>query len=82
LPANLISTGTPPAAEFANHLRGSTVGARRVHLRAAFLVRGAVVQNLPHEPTEAMGDGANRLRVAETADQAPVDQLEEAALGS
>ena len=56
------------------------MGGRFVHLWAAFLVRHAVVEHLPHESTETMGDGADRLGVAKLADKAPVEQIEEGAL--
>ena len=44
---------------------------------AAFLVCDAVVQGLPHEPTEPMRDRADRLGMAETDDEPPVQQLKE-----
>jgi len=60
------------ATEFANHLGGSTLCARFGDGRAAFLVRDAVVQDLPHEPTEPMRDCSDCLGMAETDDEPPV----------
>src|ERR1700726_1482381 len=52
------------ATEFANHLRSSTVGARFNDRRAALLIGDAIVQDLPHKPTEAMCDRSDRLGMA------------------
>lgn len=49
--------------------------------RAAFLVRHALVQDLPHEPTQAVRDRADGLGVAEATHKPPVQQFEDAALG-
>jgi hypothetical protein len=48
--------------------------------RAVFLVCDAVVQDLPHEPTEPMRDRSDRLGMAETDGEPPVQQLKETAL--
>ena len=37
--------------------------------RAAFLICDAVVEDLPHEPTEPMRDRADRLGMAEAWDE-------------
>jgi hypothetical protein len=42
------------AAKFTKHLGGSTVCPRLVDRWAAFFVRDAVVQDLPHQSTEPM----------------------------
>ena len=47
----------------------------------AFLVGDAVVQDLPHETTEPMGDRADRLRVSETDDQPSIHELKDTAFG-
>jgi hypothetical protein len=44
--------------------------------RTAFLVRDAVVQDLPHEPTEPMRNRADCLDMAEAAHKPSVEQLE------
>jgi len=48
--------------------------------RTAFFVHHAIVQDLQDEPTEPMRDRANRLRMAETDHEMPVQQLKDAAL--
>src|SRR6266850_2931453 len=69
------------ATEFANHLGGPTLDARFGDGRAAFLVRDAVVQDLPHEATEPMRDRSDRLGMTETDDEAAVQQLKDTAFG-
>jgi hypothetical protein len=48
--------------------------------RSTFLVRDAVVEDLPDETTEPMRDRADRLRVSETDDETPIHDLKDAAL--
>jgi hypothetical protein len=48
---------------------------------ASFLVRDTVMQDLPHQPTQSVGNRANRLGVAEPSDHSSVDEFEDAALG-
>ena len=48
---------------------------------AAFVVRDAVVQNLPHESRKPMRDRSDRLRMAHADDESPVEQLKDTSLG-
>ena len=50
--------------EFANHLSSSTMSARFRNGRAAFFIGNAIVQDLPDEPTEAMGDRSDCVGMA------------------
>src|SRR5207248_6691110 len=59
-------------AEFSDHLGGSTLCTRFGDKRAAFFVRDAIVQDLPHEPTQPMRDRPDRLGMAQTDDEPPV----------
>jgi hypothetical protein len=62
-------------AEFADHLRGAALGAVFGHGGPAFLVGHALVEDLPDEPTEPMGDGANRLGVPEALSTRRISRL-------
>jgi hypothetical protein len=64
------------APQLAEHLGGSTLSARLLDGRAALFVGHAVVQDLPHQSTEPMGDRADRRRVAETDYASPVKEFE------
>src|SRR5438105_2550627 len=68
-------------AEFSDHLGGSTLCTRFDDKRAAFFVRDAIVQDLPHEPTQPMRDRPDRLGMAQTDDEPPVQELEDTTLG-
>ena len=68
-------------AKFAKHLGGSTVCAGFADGWTTFLVRDAVVQDLPHQPTQPMGNRANRLGVAEPSDESSVKEFKDAAFG-
>jgi len=48
---------------------------------AAFLVDNAIVENLPHQPAEAMRNCPNRLGVSEPDDQASIHELKDTAFG-
>src|SRR5436309_332544 len=80
-PKNFSGSADPKATEFANHLGGSTLCARFGDGRAAFLVRDTVVQDLPYELADPVRDRSNRLSMAETDDEPPVQQLKDTALG-
>jgi len=47
----------------------------------AFLVRHALVQNLPHETTEPMRDRADGLRMAQPHDRTAIHELKDTAFG-
>ena len=49
--------------------------------RSAFLVPDALVQNLPDQTTQPMGNGPDGLRVPEARHQTSVGQLEDTAFG-
>src|SRR5262249_20012594 len=67
--------------KFPDHLCGPALGACSGDGRPSLLVRDAVVQDLPHEATEAVCDRPDRLFVAEADHQAAVDKFEDAAFG-
>jgi hypothetical protein len=60
-----VFDAVPETPKFANHLGRPALGACFGHGWPTFFVRNAVVQNLPHEPTEAVRNGADRLLVSE-----------------
>jgi hypothetical protein len=49
--------------------------------RWSAFVRNALVKNLPDQPTEAVGDGADRFRVSKTRDKPSMDDREDRAFG-
>ena len=63
------------AAEFPDHLRRASLGSRFGDGRPTFLVGDAVMENLPDEATQAMGDGADGLRMSETHDEPAIHEL-------
>jgi dienelactone hydrolase len=71
----------PEASQFTDHLGGAPLRPMFGDGRTALLVGNALVQNLPNEPTEPIGDGANGLRVAETWNQPTIHELKNAAFG-
>src|SRR5688500_10700937 len=69
----------PELSEVPAHLGRATLCAQSGDGRATFLIRNALVQNLPDQTTETMGDGANRLCVPEPRHQPSIDKLEDTA---
>ena len=67
-------------SEFADHLGGASVRSLFGDGGATFLVCDALVQYLPHEAAEPMGNRADGLRVSQAHDQSTIHQLEDAAL--
>ena len=67
--------------KFPDHLRGAALGARFGDRWSAFLVDDAVVQDLPHEPTEPMRNRPNRLGVSEADDEPAIHELKDTAFG-
>ena len=59
-------------SQFANHLADG---------RPAFLIADALVEHLPDQTAQAMGDGADRLGMAEARDQPTVHDVEDRPLG-
>jgi hypothetical protein len=52
------------SSQFADHLAGPHLPRLRADRWAALLVPNALVQNLPNQTTESVGDGTDGLRVA------------------
>src|SRR5215471_15187755 len=71
-------TETP---KLTDHLRGSPLRARFGHGWTSFLVHDAIVQNLPHEPADAMRNRPDRLSVAEPDDEPSVEEFKDTAFG-
>ena len=67
--------------EFPDHLRSTALGTVFGDGRSAFLIRDLVVQDLPHQAAEPVGDRPDRLGVSESDDQAPIHELEDTAFG-
>ena len=63
------------ASEFSDHLGGAPLLPLFGHGGSAFLVLDPLVQDLPDQPTEAVRNRADRLRVSQADDQTAVHEL-------
>ena len=60
-------------SQFADHLARTHLPRLVADGRLPFLVSHALVQDLPDQSTEAVGDGPNRLGMSEAWDDSTVD---------
>ena len=67
--------------EFSKQPHSALLDDLRTTVGTAFLVGNALVQNLPDQPAEPVGDCPDRLAVSEPWDQTAVMGFEDAALG-
>src|SRR5688572_16302245 len=68
-------------AQFADHLARTHFLRLCADGRPAFLVPHALVQDLPDQSTESVGDGPNRLGMSEAWDDLTVDDGKDRPLG-
>ena len=67
--------------ECLRELGGALAYGLRVGAESSFLISNALVQNLPCQPAEPIGDGPDRLVVPKPPDEAPVQSFKNAAFG-
>ncbi|HUF19204.1 MAG TPA: hypothetical protein VMP00_00465 [Burkholderiales bacterium] len=67
-------------SQFADHLARSDLGGRGADGQSSLLVAHALVQDLPDQSTEPVGDGANGLRMAKPGDEPKIHDREDGAL--
>ena len=68
-------------AKFADHLRRASVCALFRDGWAAFFVGDTLVQDLPHEPAQPVGDGPDRLGVSEPNHESSIHELKDTPSG-
>ena len=71
----------PERSKFPDHLGGASLRPMLRHRWPAFVIRDAVVEDLPDQATEPMRNRTDRLRVSEPDDQTPIHELKDTAFG-